>query len=115
MRSSDRHTRHDTRTTDCLHSAGAAGSVVASTGAGAAKPSGFVDPDGPLLTVRQIAQKYPAFTEDSVRWAIFCARSRGSSAAPNHYAELRPALIRLGRRVLIDERRFLRWVRGASR
>ena len=53
-----------------------------------------------VLTVGQIADKYPIFTQPSLRWLIFNARENG----------LDDALIRIGRRVLIDLDRFERWL-----
>jgi len=70
-------------------------------------------PGGSLLTVRQIAERYPAFSEAGIRWALFCAKAPEGTRAHEVYAGLRPAVVRIGRRVLIDEPRFLNWVRGA--
>lgn len=67
----------------------------------------------PLMTVRQLAERHPAFSEAAIRWALFCARSPKGTRAHEVYAGLRPAVVRVGRKVLIDEPRFLDWVRGA--
>lgn len=53
-----------------------------------------------LATVRQLAGLYPAFSEASIRWLIFKAKENG----------LDPALVHIGRRVLIDVPRFGEWV-----
>ena len=53
-----------------------------------------------LLTVKQLAQKCPAFTEASLRWMIFNAEMNG----------LNQALMKVGRRVLIDVPQFERWI-----
>lgn len=66
-----------------------------------------------LLTVRQVAERYPAFSEAGIRWALFCARAPEGTRAHEIYAGLLPAIVRIGRRVLIDEPRFLRWAREA--
>jgi hypothetical protein len=69
-----------------------------------------------LLTVRQFAEQHQAFSEAGLRWLIFCASPR--SQRVNGVAELTAgnglavALVRIGRRVLIDEERFFRWARG---
>lgn len=70
------------------------------------KETGTVSP----LTVRQLSERLPAFTEPALRWAIFCAKAPAGSKAHETYAGLRSAIIRIGRRVLIDENRFLAWV-----
>jgi hypothetical protein len=53
-----------------------------------------------LRSVRQLAAEVPAFSQASIRWAIFNAHQNG----------LAPALVRLGKRVLIDRDAFERWV-----
>lgn len=63
-------------------------------------------PAGPL-TVKQLAERYYAFSESSTRWAIF-------NAATNGLAES-GAIIRMGRRVLIDPALYLAWVRTSPR
>jgi hypothetical protein len=52
------------------------------------------------LSVRQMAEKHPAFSEASLRYHIFHERQNG----------LAGAIRRLGRKVLIDEGLFFRWV-----
>jgi len=63
-----------------------------------------------LLTVAQLSGRHPAFTELSLRGLIFRAASRKSSQGTIHGNGLAPAIIRLGRKVLIDEEKFLAWV-----
>jgi len=53
-----------------------------------------------LLTVKQLADRSPAFSENSLRWMIFCSEATG----------LDRALIKRGRRVLIDVPEFERWL-----
>lgn len=55
-----------------------------------------------LRTVKQVARERPAFTVASLRWLIFNAETNGL-----HYA-----LVRIGRRVLIDLERFDQWIEG---
>jgi hypothetical protein len=59
-----------------------------------------------LLTVRQFSKRYPAFTEGSLRWLIFNAKEPRSIEGNG----LNVALVRIGRRVLIDEDRFFEWI-----
>ena len=57
-----------------------------------------------FLTVKQISEKYPAFTEGSIRWAI-CNRERNGCA---------PVIRKLGQKIVLDEAAFVAWVeRGA--
>lgn len=63
--------------------------------------------DGTLrsfLTVKQFANKYPAFHESSLRWLLFNQDRNGFSAA----------FVKLGRRVLIDEQKFFQVVDGEN-
>lgn len=52
------------------------------------------------LTVKQTPTKFPAFTEPGLRWLIFNADKNGLSQA----------IVRIGRKVLIDEEAFLSWI-----
>ncbi|WAR44715.1 hypothetical protein [Methylomonas rapida] len=54
------------------------------------------------LTVNQFADKHPAFTKGGLRALIFNEQSNGLAKSG--------AIVRLGRKVLIDERRFFAWV-----
>jgi hypothetical protein len=62
-----------------------------------------------LFTVRQFAERQPAFSEPSLRWMIFCARSSDPEAAGAGMEE-GGAICRVGRRVLINESRFFAWL-----
>ena len=64
-----------------------------------------------LRTVKQFAEAYPAFSEASLRWLIFKAGSPDLDANYEHNSALNDALIRVGRRVLIDEQKFFDWLR----
>ena len=57
-----------------------------------------------FLTVKQFSEKHPAFPEGGLRYRIFYAKDNGLSVSG--------ALVRNGRRVLIDEGRFFDWLRG---
>jgi hypothetical protein len=67
-----------------------------------------------LLTVKQFALAYPAFTEAAMRNLIFKAHNRASSRGEVTGNGLLKsgAIIRLGRRILIDDQAFFAWVRG---
>lgn len=63
-------------------------------------------------TVEQFSQRNPAFTVPALRNLIFKAGSRQSSrgAIPGNGLVETGAVIRLGRRVLINDAKFLAWV-----
>ena len=56
-----------------------------------------------LLTIRQFSQRHPAFPEGGIRHRVFHAESNGLAESG--------AILRNGRRVLIDEERFFAWLR----
>jgi len=60
------------------------------------------NPIPPLATVKQFCKKNPAFTEGGIRDRIFYAESNGL----NKFG----AILRNGRRVLIDEEKFFTWL-----
>ena len=57
-----------------------------------------------LLTVRQFTQKHPAFPEGGLRHRIFHAETNGLKESG--------AIVRNGRRVLIDEEKWFSWLRS---
>jgi hypothetical protein len=57
-----------------------------------------------IVNVAQLSAEIPAFTQPSIRWLIFRASDNGLEAAG--------AIIRVGRRVLIDQEKFVDWVRS---
>jgi len=71
-------------------------------------------PDSPkprvLLTVRQFADEHRAFPQGSIRNLIFLAENRKTSRGVIKGNGLDIALVRLGRKVLIDEAKFFEWV-----
>ena len=56
-----------------------------------------------LSTIKQFSQRHPAFPEGGLRYRIFHSGTNGLSDSG--------AIIRNGRRVLIDEERFFEWLR----
>ncbi len=67
-----------------------------------------------LLTVEQFSTRNPAFTPPALRNLIFKASPRHSTKGeiPGNGLIEAGAIIRLGRRVLIDEAKFLDWVQA---
>ncbi len=66
-----------------------------------------------LLSVKRFSQMYPDFPEGGLRYLIFHSQARqnskGEVVSGNGLAES-GAVIRLGRKILIDEERFFAWV-----
>lgn len=67
------------------------------------------------LTVYQLSQKYPAFSENSIRALIYASKPRlraksknGEEYVPGNGLAL--AIRKVGRRVLIDEQAFSEWI-----
>ena len=65
-----------------------------------------------LLTVRQFSEKHPAFSQGSLRNLIFLSKPRDTSRGTIHGNGMADAsvLVRLGRRLLIDELKFFQWL-----
>ncbi|MDH5527835.1 MAG: hypothetical protein OEY97_11070 [Nitrospirota bacterium] len=72
-----------------------------------------MDPAAPppvLLSVRQFAERHPAFPEATLRDFIYHADERYSSRGIVPGNGLLPAIYRVGRKVLIDEAGFFEWL-----
>ena len=63
-----------------------------------------------LWTVKQIAQRNPAFSEGGLRNLIFLAEARRTKKAIIRGNGLGEALVRIGRKLLIDEELFFKWI-----
>ena len=57
-----------------------------------------------LITIRQFCQKHPWPSEAGMRWLIFKSEENG----------LEKCIVRIGRRVLIDEKAFFEWAGSYS-
>ena len=57
-----------------------------------------------LYTIRQFAESVPAFSEASIRWMVFNSKSNGLADSG--------AILRNGRRVLIDGEKFSTWLKS---
>ena len=60
-----------------------------------------------LLTVNQFTEKQPAFTAGGLRSLIFNEHQNGLAKSG--------AVIRIGRKVLIDETKFFSWIESQNR
>jgi len=70
-----------------------------------------------LLTVKQFSERHAAFQQGSMRALIFASKPRHTSRGRIQGNGLDCAIVRLGRRVLIDEAKFFQWIeaqRGAA-
>jgi hypothetical protein len=78
----------------------------------------IADTPRPLHTVEQFAVRWPAWSQPALRYLIHNAEdrinSRGGVLPGNGLAEFR-AIVRVGRRVLLDEQAFFRWVAAQQR
>jgi hypothetical protein len=63
--------------------------------------------DGQIVTVRQFSQENPAWSEASLRWLLFNEEINGLARSG--------AVIRQGKRVLLDKPRFFLWVRSGQK
>lgn len=63
-----------------------------------------------LLSVRQFSEKHPAFPQGSLRNLIFLAESRKTSRGIIPGNGLNIAIVRIGRKLLIDEAKFFQWI-----
>lgn len=52
-------------------------------------------------TVKDIVEKYPAFSEPTIRWWIFQAQTNGFERC----------IIKIGGRIYIDQMKFDEWIR----
>lgn len=63
------------------------------------------------LTIRQLSERYPAFSEPALRNLVFCAKPRQSTKGPIPGNGLDRAILRVGRKVMIDAEQFQAWLR----
>lgn len=60
-----------------------------------------------LSTVRQFAENHQAFSQNSIRMLIFNEDQNGLAQSG--------AIVRIGRKVLIDESKFFAWIEAQNR
>ncbi|MEP7298663.1 MAG: hypothetical protein ABI702_20960 [Burkholderiales bacterium] len=68
----------------------------------------------PLVSIAQLVENYPCLTTGAVRAHVFAAAQRVSSKGLIPGNGLAPAIIRKGRRVLLDEIGYFTWVRTGN-
>ncbi|MEI6270567.1 MAG: hypothetical protein WCP01_16950 [Methylococcaceae bacterium] len=65
-----------------------------------------IKPANIYFTVPQLSKRHAAFSNGCLRWIIYNAKTNG--------LEDSGALIRIGRKIIIDEALFLRWVKAQA-
>lgn len=70
-----------------------------------------ISPSSPYLTVKQLSEKHPAFTQAALRNLIFKAKPGQSSKGVIPGNGLDIALVHVGSKVLFDEEEFLKWIK----
>ena len=73
----------------------------------AAETTEAVQPEWLYSTVKQFSERHPAFTVASLRALIFDGNTNGLNESC--------AIVRINRRVLINEGRFFDWVDGGNK
>lgn len=69
-----------------------------------------------LLTVRQLHEKYPAWSEPALRALILNASDRTNSRGDRIEGNgLDVAIVRCGRKLLLDEALFIEWLAAQSK
>ena len=68
-----------------------------------------------LSTVRQFSEKNPAFSQGSIRNLIHLSTERYSSKGKIPDKGLDMALIRIGRKIIIDDQKFFQWIDAQNR
>ena len=65
-----------------------------------------------LLTVRLFSDKHTSFPQGGLRTLIFCSKPRETSCGtiPGNGMVEAGVLVRLGRKLLINEERFFKWL-----
>lgn len=65
-----------------------------------------------LLSVKQFSERHPAFSQAGIRHLIHCAdeRDRSKGKLPGNGLKEAGAILKCGRRVVIDEARFFAWL-----
>lgn len=63
-----------------------------------------------LLTVRQFSEAHAAFSQGAIRNLIFLSEPRKTSLGNLPGNGLSIALVRIGRKILLDEAKFFEWI-----
>ena len=65
-----------------------------------------------LLSVRQFSERNPVFSQASIRHLIYCSdeRDRSKGKLPGNGLKEAGAILKCGRRIVLDEGRFFAWL-----
>ena len=65
-----------------------------------------------LLSVKQFSERHPAFSQAGIRHLIHCAdeRDRSKGKLPGNGLKESGAILKCGRRIVIDEARCFAWL-----
>ena len=63
-----------------------------------------------LLTVEQFAIKHPNWSQGALRNLVFLSEDRLDAKKPSKANGMKSCLVRIGRKLLIDEDKFFEWV-----
>jgi hypothetical protein len=77
------------------------------TNTAAAETTEAIQPEWHYFTVKQFSERHPAFTVASLRALIFNANTNGLNESC--------AIVRINRKVLINEPKFFDWVDGGNK
>lgn len=64
----------------------------------------------PLYTIKQFTAENPAFSESTLRWLIFNSKERTNSKGTIPGNGFDMVIMRIGRRIYIDEILFAKWI-----
>lgn len=69
-----------------------------------------------LLTVGQFSDRHQAFSQSALRNLVFKAEDREGAAGiiPGNGLAKAGAIVRIGRKILIDEARFFEWIESQN-
>ena len=81
----------------------------------AAYPPAISQHSRTLSTVRQFSEKNPAFSQGSIRNLIHLSTERYSSKGKIPDNGLDIALVRIGRKIMIDDHKFFQWIDAQNR
>lgn len=63
-----------------------------------------------ILTIKQFSERHPAFPEGGLRHLVWQSKLRKSSLGDIPGNGLDKAILRVGKKVLIDENKFFEWL-----
>lgn len=68
-----------------------------------------------LLTIKLFCKNHPSWTEGAIRNLIFFSKERHTSKGKLPGNGFDVALLRVGRKILIDEDKFFAWIKSQNK